>query len=75
MDNKQAIHLAPSRPGLTTAKIVDAGIALQLSHGSAYAAEYLMKNGVSFGVIVRALSEPHRRRRSSHIVTSINTAR
>jgi hypothetical protein len=68
MDSQPAVPSAPSRPGQAIAKIVDAGVALQISHGSAYAAEYLTKNGVGFGVIVRVLSEPHRRRRSTHIV-------
>jgi hypothetical protein len=75
MDNQQAMPPTVSRPGLETAKIVNAGIALQQTHGSAYAAEYLKKNGVRFGVIVRALSEPHRRRRSNDVVTPINAAR
>lgn len=68
MDSQQTVPSASSRPGQTIAKIVDAGIALQISHGSPYAAEYLTKNGVGFAVIVRVLSEPHRRRRSTHIV-------
>ncbi|MDO8654797.1 MAG: hypothetical protein Q7R66_21725 [Undibacterium sp.] len=63
MFTKQLI--APSRPDLATAEIVEAGIAYLATHGDSYAAAYLDENNVSFNVMVRVLTEPEHRR-SSH---------
>ena len=59
--------LAPSRPDLITARIVEEGIALEETHGRKHAASFLTKHAVHFAVIVRVLSEPgHRRKDAAH---------
>ena len=59
--------LAPSRPDLITARIVEEAIALEATHGKNHAASFLTKHAVPFAVIVRVLSEPeHRRKGTAH---------
>ena len=57
--------LAPSRPDLITARIVEEAIALEASHGKNHAASFLTKHAVHFAVIVRVLSEPGHRRKGA----------
>ncbi|MGV3655538.1 MAG: hypothetical protein ACO1N5_15120 [Noviherbaspirillum sp.] len=54
-----------SRPNLVLAAIVEQGIALQQTHGTHHAANFLHERKVALRVIERVLMRPHERRRSA----------
>lgn len=65
MEQLNQSQFAISRSDQKLARIVDAGINYYALYGQERAAAYLIGCGVKNVVIVRVLSEPHRRRGSA----------
>lgn len=62
--NEKELSIAQSRSNESTAALVERGISLIDELGPNLVAAYLTERGVSFGVVVRVLAEPQRRRQS-----------
>lgn len=61
--------MAPPRPNEATSALVEKGISMSDEQGRDLAAAFLTEHGVPFGIVVRVLSEPLRRRQPLSVAT------
>lgn len=60
--DEKEFSMARSRPNEATFALVERGISMSDEQGRDLAAAFLTEHGVQFGVVVRVLSDPLRRR-------------